>query len=216
MQTIYFLKAHHAGNQHRPALTQYHRLPANTAFYWPSIQWFDGLDHVNHIFSESISVPPSTNQYLKEYQLAYLCSSNWLNINAHEGSSLTKATCHFLLINRAFVINLLCRYAGTRTFHNITFHSQYPSPISKHLKGQLDPPVGNDNVFGPKEVSWIPLLVTATFFGPKEVSWIPLLVTVTFFGPKEVSWIPPWVTSHFLDQRRLVFMVFDVVSMIFG
>ena len=27
---------------------------------------------------------------------------------------------------------------------------------SKHLKGQLDPPVSDGNVFAPKEVSWIP------------------------------------------------------------
>ena len=71
---IYFLKAHHAGKQYRPVLTQYHRVPTSTALYWPSIQWFDGLDHVNQIFSESIShwqpvppcfdpVSPSTDQY---------------------------------------------------------------------------------------------------------------------------------------------------------
>ena len=74
MQPIYFLKAHHAGNQYRPVLTQYHRVPTSTALYWPSIQWFDGWDHVNQIFSESIShwqpvppwfdpVSPSTDQY---------------------------------------------------------------------------------------------------------------------------------------------------------
>ena len=74
MQTIYFLKARHAGNQYRPILTQYHRVPTSTALYWPSIQWFDGLDHVNQIFSESIShwqpvppcfdpVSPSIDQY---------------------------------------------------------------------------------------------------------------------------------------------------------
>ena len=33
---------------------------------------------------------------------------------------------------------------------------------SKHLKGQLDLPVGNGNIFAPKEVSWTPLLVTVT------------------------------------------------------
>ena len=27
--------------------------------------------------------------------------------------------------------------------------------ISKHLKGQLDPPVGNGHVFGSKVVSWV-------------------------------------------------------------
>ena len=34
--------------------------------------------------------------------------------------------------------------------------------ISKHLKGQLDPPVGNSHVFAPKDVSWISLLVENT------------------------------------------------------
>ena len=36
------------------------------------------------------------------------------------------------------------------------------APISKHLKGQLDPPVGDVTFFGSKEVSWIPLLVEKT------------------------------------------------------
>ena len=74
LQTIYFLKAQHAGNQYRPVLTQYHQVPTSTALHWPSIQWFHGLDHVNQIFSESIShwqpaapcfdqLSPSTDQY---------------------------------------------------------------------------------------------------------------------------------------------------------
>ena len=62
MSTIYFLKAYHTGIQYHPVLTQYHQVPTSTALYWSSIQWFDGLDHVNQIFSESIShwqpVPP--------------------------------------------------------------------------------------------------------------------------------------------------------------
>ena len=33
MQTIYFLKSHHAGNQYRPVLTTYHRVPNSTALY---------------------------------------------------------------------------------------------------------------------------------------------------------------------------------------
>ena len=31
-----------------------------------------------------------------------------------------------------------------------------PGSKSKHLKGQLDPPVSNVTFFGPKEVSWTP------------------------------------------------------------
>ena len=74
MQTIYFLKTQHAGNQYRPVLTQYRQVPTSTALHWPSIQWFDGLDHVNQMFSESIlhwhpaapcfdQLSPSTEQY---------------------------------------------------------------------------------------------------------------------------------------------------------
>ena len=29
--------------------------------------------------------------------------------------------------------------------------------VSKHLKGQLDPPVSDGNVFASKQVSWTPL-----------------------------------------------------------
>ena len=39
-------------------------------------------------------VPPNTKWYLKEYQLADLFST-WRHINWHQGSSLTRATCHF-------------------------------------------------------------------------------------------------------------------------
>ena len=42
------------------------------------------------------SVPPNTNRYLKEYQLAYLFST-WQHINSHQGSSFTRATCHFCI-----------------------------------------------------------------------------------------------------------------------
>ena len=127
MQTIYFMKVHHAGNQYRHVLTQYHWVPTSTALYWPSIQWFDGLDHVNQIFSESIShwqpvppcsdpVSPSTNRYRSimtqchqvttntalywpVYRLADLWPSTWHHMNAHQGSSLTRATCHFCSAN---------------------------------------------------------------------------------------------------------------------
>ena len=112
MQTIYFLKAHHAGNQYRPVLTQYHRVPTSTALYWPSIQWFDGLDHVNQIFSVSTShwqpvplcfdpVSPNTDQYhpiLTQYHQVTTSTALYRpsTINSHKGSSLTRATCHFL------------------------------------------------------------------------------------------------------------------------
>ena len=44
-----------------------------------------------------------------------------------------------------------------------TFISKQKLQQSKHLKGQLDPPVSDGQVFGSKVVSWTPLLVTVTF-----------------------------------------------------
>ena len=40
--------------------------------------------------------------------------------------------------------------------------------LSKHLKGRFGLRVGNGNVFGPKEVSWTPLLVTVTFLDQRR------------------------------------------------
>ena len=53
---------------------------------------------------------------------------------------------------------------GLHPFPHICNRSQEPSRIqlsaeSQHLKGQLDPSVGNGHVFASKEVSWILLLV---------------------------------------------------------
>ena len=57
---------------------------------------------------------------------------------------------------------------------SVAFHSKF---TSKHLKGQLVPPVSDVTFLGPKEVSWSPPVSDVTFFGPKEVSWSPLSVT---------------------------------------
>ena len=48
------------------------------------------------------SVPPNTNRYLKEYQLADLFST-WHHNISNQGSSLTRATCLFLLWGRPFM-----------------------------------------------------------------------------------------------------------------
>ena len=71
--------------------------------------------------------------------------------------------------------------------HNVLHYSMISYNIlqSKHLKGQ-DPPVSDGHVFGSKEVSWIPLLVTSRF-------WI-----------KGGQLDPLLVKSCFLDQRRSV------------
>ena len=56
--------------------------------------------------------------------------------------------------------------------------------ISKHLKGQLDPPVGNGHVFGSKVVRWISLLETSRFW--IKGGQLDLLVgNVTSFGWEE-------------------------------
>ena len=49
--------------------------------------------------------------------------------------------------------------------------------ISEHLKGQLDPPVGDVTFFCTKGCQLDPPVGDVTFFAPKDVSWILLLVT---------------------------------------
>ena len=44
---------------------------------------------------------------------------------------------------------------------------------SKHLKGRFGPRVSNGNVFGPKEVSLGPVLVTVTFLDQRRSVWAP-------------------------------------------
>ena len=84
---------------------------------------------------------------------------------------------------------------------------------SKHLKGQLDPPVGNCHVFGSKVVSWISLLVMSRFW-IKGGQLDPPVGNVTFFGSKEVSWISLLVSMVFQCSFR-VFHGFWLVSMVF-
>ena len=104
---------------------------------------------------------------------------------------------HYL--DRPWLTNMTFRYASISCTDNsilpifchdlvkcITAYIQ----LSKHLKGQLGPPLSH-----------------VTFFGPKEVSWrlgAPLS-HITFFGSSEVSWAPSWVISlFFFNQRRSV------------
>ena len=56
---------------------------------------------------------------------------------------------------------------------------------SKHLKGQLDPPVGNVTFVFIKGGQLDPPVCDVTFFGSKEVSWILLLVNVPEMQKKE-------------------------------
>ena len=78
--------------------------------------------------------------------------------------------------------------------HNVLHYSMISYNIlqSKHLKGQ-DPPVSDGHVFGSKEVSWIPLLVTSRFW-IKGGQLDPPVGDVTFFRSKEVSFDPASVT----------------------
>ena len=75
-------------NQCRPLPTKYNQVPISTAFYWRSSSKYQ------QVVPSTDSVPPNTNRNLKEYQLADLFST-WRHINSHQGSSLTRATCHF-------------------------------------------------------------------------------------------------------------------------
>ena len=122
MQTIYFMKVHHACNQYRPVLTQYHWVPTSRALYWPSIQWFDSLDHGNQIFSVSIShwqpvplcfdpVSPSTDQYhpiLTQYHQVttstalYWPSIQWFDGLDHVNQIFSESISHWQLIPPCF------------------------------------------------------------------------------------------------------------------
>ena len=78
-------------------------LAPSPALFWPSITKYRPVP------SYTDPVPPSNNQYrplptknnqlristATEYHLADLFST-WSHINSHQGSSLTRATCHFL------------------------------------------------------------------------------------------------------------------------
>ena len=64
-------------------------LATSNALFWPSTTNYQPVPQY------SDPLPPSTNQYLKEYQLADFCSLTWPHINAIQGSSLTRATCRF-------------------------------------------------------------------------------------------------------------------------
>ena len=78
------------------------------------------------------------------------------------------------------------RFDGVKNCSCIQVHASVLILASKHLKGQLDPPVCD-----------------VTFFGSKEVSWIPLSVTWRFWII-EGQLDPPVGDVAFLDQRRSV------------
>ena len=88
-----------------------------------------------------------------------------------------------------------------------TFISKQKLQQSKHLKGQLDPPVSDGQVFGSKVVSWTPLLVTVTFLdqrlsvGPPNYSikksmwqfWLTMIsdgVTDKAWQGNDRTWVP--------------------------
>ena len=60
-------------------------------------------------------------------------------------------------VSRPFVLRKkLFQGEGKRVFAGLHNLQLVLISKSKHLKGQLDPPVSDSNVFGPKEVSWTP------------------------------------------------------------
>ena len=55
-------------------------------------------------------------------------------------------------------------FCPSQTARNVGFKTVLTMhQLSKHLKGQLDPPVSDVTLFAPKEVGWIPLSVTWRF-----------------------------------------------------
>ena len=101
-------------SQYHLILIQYHPVSTST-LYWPST---------------------STNQYLKEYQLADLCSSTWRHINAHQGSSLTRATCNFSILRTCLaqefglVIDQQCSW-----WKGSQIQARVPPPFISQLTG---------------------------------------------------------------------------------
>ena len=65
---------------------------------------------------------------------------------------------------------------------------------SKHLKGQLDPPVGNGNVFCIKGGQLDPPVGNCNIFCTKEGQLDPPVGNGNVFAPMEVSWVPVFVT----------------------
>ena len=59
MQSMYFLKAHHAGNQYRPVLTQYHQVPPNTIQYCPLLTHHLQVPNITTL-AQFYQVPTST------------------------------------------------------------------------------------------------------------------------------------------------------------
>ena len=91
MQTIYFLKAYHAGNQYRSVLTHYHRVLFSTVLYWPSIQWFD-TNQYRLILTQFLQVPTSSALYWLSAKK--ISAGIWKNINLQIPSQLDDLFIH--------------------------------------------------------------------------------------------------------------------------
>ena len=75
-------------DQYNLKLTQYYQVTISAALQRPST-----IKHPS-VPPNTDPVPPITKRYLKEYHLPDLLST-WRHMNSHQGSSLTRATCHF-------------------------------------------------------------------------------------------------------------------------
>ena len=62
-------------------------LATSNALFWPSTTKYQPVPQ------HTDPLPPSTNQFLKEYQLTDFCSLTWRHINAIQGPSLTIFLC---------------------------------------------------------------------------------------------------------------------------
>ena len=111
------------------SITKYQPVPPNTDTVPTSNNQYRPLPSSSKYQQEvpsTDSVSPNTKQYLKEYQLAHLFST-WQHIDSHQGSSLTRATCHFSVLNRF----LLAEKAGPHGHANkrIYFSNGFPMMV---------------------------------------------------------------------------------------
>ena len=116
-------------------------------------------------------VPPNTNRYLREYHLANLFLT-WRHFNSHHGSSLTRATCHFLLWGWPFMTG-----DGPKMVH---FGPKWPnmtglSTLQSSPKGLKRDPNGQPKCF------WLfrtPLGPSGSFWTISNKKW--------YFAPKHL------------------------------
>ena len=97
---------------------------------------------------------------LLQTRVRQLSRKTFLALTATYATSKTKRGIPELKYGRYVYIFYDMGVVGSKTQSFTSFMTKKIRRKSKHLKGQLDPPVGNGNVFAPMEVSWDPVFVT--------------------------------------------------------